>query len=755
MPLRRIVPLVLAVVALFWGALQVGCGDEPGSTFDSGGGGPDSGADVTLPDDDGGPILSGDGGALTAIAIVPADPIVAVTIDNGVMKTAPITFVAMGNNGVQVPASFTLDRGELGNLTIAGTFTASGTIAGKGTVTAKYLGLTATTSLTVAIAMTQNGPPVADGGAPEAGIGGWGGVGGNGYGATVSAQTVARLLGNPTPPANAQELSFLYPYDKTVWPRGVLAPLLQWQTTHSIKYVYVHLIEKSFEFKGFYGGAALVNHPIDQTAWSYALYANAGSNDPLTCEIVVADDTTVWGPIKETWVVAPGTLKGTVYYNSYNSRLTNASNGAVLAIKPGQTSPTVAVPGTQASCHVCHEVSADGSTLFTQDSTYSNGASYDLTNNNGTPIASYSGNAPDTTSNNRKFLWGAIYPDGSFALSNARHAREHANINSNLFARSNGNTIATTGWTNAVTAAVTPMFSPDGKMLAFNFWEGPGANGVTAGAGHSLALMDFACNAGDGGVACGAPPYTFSNLRELYRDNARWVGWPAFLPDGSNVVFHDTITAGSCTDCEIATWYNAQADLWSVNTQGQPQPVGLKQLNGVGANNQRYVPTNANHPSDEKLNYEPTVNPIASGGYFWVVFTSRRMYGNIASGNAYDNGNGTYAITKKLWVAAIDLKPTPGVDPSHPAFYLPGQELNAGNLRGFWAVDPCQKDGTSCQTGDECCGGFCRAVDGGLVCMPPPGGCSMEFEKCTVDGDCCNAASGTRCINGHCATQPN
>jgi hypothetical protein len=267
--------------------------------------------------------------------------------------------------------------------------------------------------------------------------------------------------------------------------------------------------------------------------------------------------------------------------------------------------------------------------------------------------------------------------------------------------------------------------------------------------------MDFDCKLGDAGTTCGMPPYSFSNLRELYRDNARYPGWPGFLPDGSYVVFHNTSKVGSCGDCEIATWYGAEADLWIVNTSGMPQPIPLKALNGLDANDQRYLPTNNFHPNDERLNYEPTVNPIASGGYFWVVFTSRRRYGNIAAGNPYDNGNGTYPIPKKLWVAAIDLKPQPGKDPSHPAFYLPGQELNAGNLRGFWSVDPCQPDGSSCETGDECCNGFCRNVDGGFVCTPPPGGCSMEFEKCTTDNDCCNASSGTRCINGHCAQSPN
>jgi hypothetical protein len=36
----------------------------------------------------------------------------------------------------------------------------------------------------------------------------------------------------------------------------------------------------------------------------------------------------------------------------------------------------------------------------------------------------------------------------------------------------------------------------------------------------------------------------------------------------------------------------------------------------------------ADHADDVDHNYEPTVNPVGSGGYAWVVFTSRRMYGS-------------------------------------------------------------------------------------------------------------------------------
>ena len=151
------------------------------------------------------------------------------------------------------------------------------------------------------------------------------------------------------------------------------------------------------------------------------------------------------------------------------------------------------------------------------------------------------------------------------------------------------------------------------------------------------------------------------------------------------------------------------------------------------------------------------VNPIASGGYAWVVFTSRRMYGNVATIPPFcSDPRGVDLIknitTKKLWVAAIDLNAKPGEDASHPAFYLPAQELLAGNSRGFWVLNPCKASGKGCSAGDECCGGYCQPeIDGGpLVCLDdlPEGQCAQTAEKCTTDGDCCDNQNA--CINGFC-----
>jgi hypothetical protein len=199
-----------------------------------------------------------------------------------------------------------------------------------------------------------------------------------------------------------------------------------------------------------------------------------------------------------------------------------------------------------------------------------------------------------------------------------------------------------------------------------------------------------------------------------------------------------------------------RAELWWLDLKTKTAHP-LDNLNGKNASG-TYLPTGPNaHDDDTTLNYEPTVNPVPSGGYAWVVFTSRRLYGNVATINPFYSDPRFHDLTstatpKKLWVAAIDLNAPAGTDPSHPAFYLPAQELLAGNSRGYWVVDPCKGDASSCETGDECCGGFCRpGADGGaLVCTATVPACAQEFEKCTTNADCCNSPA-IQCINGRCA----
>jgi hypothetical protein len=703
-----------------------------------------------------------------AITIAPANPVVDVTVVNGMVTQiavmgggTSITFHATAG-GAAIAPMWSIDRGELGSIDVStGEFTTSGKFSGIAKITATLGNTIGTTTVTIRVHSTQNGRGNVT---PVVGVGGIGGVGGEGLGGPVDDPTRMRLQSESTPPASVQELGWLYPYDKTVWPRGINAPLLQWQTNHPATSVYIHLKQTNYEFEGFYSGSNLVHHPIDAVAWSSALAGNGG--DPLHVEVKITDGSKVYGPIAEDWTVAPGVLKGTLYYNSYSTSLAVKKPGtsvaaAVLAIKPGSSDPVLALPGAQSKCIVCHNVSDDGSTMFAVDAIepgddYTNGVSYDLTKG-GSVIQRYSAPAADGTTNNRKFLWAALSKDGTYALQSAGNTQEAYGGETRVFRRDNGSSVLSTGLDGMVTQAVTPAFSRDGKMVAFNYWQGTLPPG--GGNGRTLDVMDFACGAPpatSGAPSCGT--FAFSNLRRLYsnpdNDNG-YVGWPAWLPDSSGIVFHNVLNKPS-PGSVLATWNGAKAQIWFVDVPAgaaAAQAIPMRALNGIDDANSSTLPKIGPHDDDYKMNYEPTVNPIPSGGYFWVVFTSRRAYGNIASGDPFDNGDGKRPIPKKLWVAAVDQKPTPGKDPSHPAFYLPGQELGAGNMRGFWVVDPCRADGSSCETGDECCNGYCRAdgPSGKLVCGGKPPGCAQEYEKCVATSECCGNAQGFECINGFCA----
>ncbi|WP_394837895.1 hypothetical protein LVJ94_13370 [Pendulispora rubella] len=764
---RLSLALLLALLAIMAVAWVPGCGSNDGNEFE------DRNPDGSLPDggDPGGGFGDSGGGGGGGngtdgdFSITPRDQTIDVAIDQEKVTVAPATLKFQGKwRDQDVVASWSLDRGELGVVDNNGVFTPANTFAramsGVVRVTGRYQRdrlYQASTAVTVRLHITQNGKPADPNGH---------GVGGVPIGGTVDNATKARLKGTPT---NAPDLIGLYPYDGTVWPRGLFAPLLQWQSAHPAKAVYIHLKENGFEYEGFSSGTNLVNQPIWQAIWDKATYGNSGDpKDLLTLEIRIDDGAKTYGTITRSWTIAPGALKGTVYYNSYNTKLadapTNGNSAGVIAIRPGQNQPVLAFPENKNKCFVCHTVSDDGSTLFAQygvegnDSTgrlnYANGRSYDL--RNGQRIADYPGDQASNVANNRKFLWSGVYKDGSFALQSSRHTQEFYDGDTHVFRRDNGQPVAASGIDGVITEAVTPAFSPDGKKVAFNQWTG----GPGAGNGYSLSMMDFACGAGGGGTGPSCGSLAFSGLTTLYtspvrEDRKGFLGWPAWLPDSTGLVFHNVIKRPDGSDSPLATWKNAEAQISFVGTNKVFN--ALRNLNGANPNgSERYLPTNDLHKNDERLNYEPTVNPIPSGGYYWVVFTSRRMYGNVAPGNPYEVGNGSAPVPKKLWVAAIDINRTDGKDPSHPAFYLPAQELNAGNLRGYWVVDPCKKNGNSCATGDECCNGFCRQNDqGALVCTDKPQGCAQEYENCEKDSDCCGAGAGYVCINNRCARKVN
>jgi hypothetical protein len=234
------------------------------------------------------------------------------------------------------------------------------------------------------------------------------------------------------------------------------------------------------------------------------------------------------------------------------------------------------------------------------------------------------------------------------------------------------------------------------------------------------------------------------------------LGYPSVSPDGKWVIYQRaTVNTDTRGDCSTGVCkYDNRADLYLAPTAAKGVETALAKLNGTG------YPFAAG-TRDLSWNFEPTFAPVAAGGYFWVVFTTRRTYGNFYEGSLADPTQ-----VKQLWVVAIDTEVTPGKDPSHAPFHLPGQSLtfkdgggttqNALNMTGNWALEPCKTDGVTCSAGSDCCGGFCEKKEGEATgsCKSAPPPCAAEGDKCASDGDCCGTAEGSKCIGGFCSQKP-
>jgi hypothetical protein len=281
-----------------------------------------------------------------------------------------------------------------------------------------------------------------------------------------------------------------------------------------------------------------------------------------------------------------------------------------------------------------------------------------------------------------------------------------------------------------------PSFSPDGTRLVFN--------NLTLSNAHGLAKMAYDTHQ--------HKATDYKKLMQTDPGSDMRPGWPFFLPDSRAVVFVQTNSTDFTSGTNIyenhfantaANDPNADpraafpSDLYIADLATGKVTMLAKAMGFTAPSDTRtYLPFGE---ADLHRSYFPTVSPVASGGYFWVFFDSMRHFGSMGA-------------MRSLWGAAIDIRPDGSytTDPSHPPFYLPGQEfISSSHHRAFAALDACRLDGDKCATGIDCCGGRCT---GGACSQPPPPQqqtCASPDERCASSADCCELSNF--CINNFCA----
>ena len=652
-----------------------GLGTDPPGTADVGGdAGTDGGGGLTLGD--------AASNALASIEISPAKA----TLEsvNGAAAKQGFTLIAHRADGGVIPldgaASWSATAPQVGAMS-AGTFLATGALGGHVDVKATYKGLTASAKLDVTLRWSKND----------------------------AALDATKVDGLRKATVADGAVKWAYPYDDTVFPRGLAGPTLMWNGGDAADVYRVSLISDVFSYENFVTAPAPAQVTLDAKVWTSFTESTSGAATLTVARWSAGSGATLVKTLG--WRIAPGSMRGTIYYWSNRQ-------GRVMRIKPGADAPDdfSAASLPDASCTMtCHSVSADGSTLSSGGDGF--GGAYDLVTNK--PRFGLSGDL----SAKRAWNFAALTPNGKQLVLNGSGT-------GGLYSTTDGSLVAGSGLDAIPTW--NPAFTPDGTSLLYTDYSGGANHGSLFAFDFDVAKSKATANRlVVSGKAAAARPY---------------IGYPSGSPDGQWAVYQrgsiGIDTRGQCVSGEPTCRYDNAADLYLANLKSGAE-LPLDALNGI-----KYP--FAAGDRDRSWNFEPTFAPLSSGGYFWVVFTSRRTYGNV-----HDADHSTAPQMKQLWVAAIEQSPKPGTDPSHSAFRLPGQALNytdaAGtpqnslNMRGFWALDPCRSDGSACGTGSECCGGYCE----GATCKSAPPPCASDGDKCATSADCCDKSLS--CINKVCS----
>jgi hypothetical protein len=481
-----------------------------------------------------------------------------------------------------------------------------------------------------------------------------------------------------------------YPQKGTIIPNGMYPPRLQWQDDLTPGFFQL-LMENEDGLKltiytknRYYQPSRDIWTQVGAVSKGTVSLSLTGAADSDVGKAYTADSHHV--------VSAVATLAGSVYY-------WEVKTGSIMRLDSDKPVPAAVSVfsdnATNGQCRGCHTLSKDGSKL-----------AYSFNAKGGGDLGMAWTTAPEpeilTPGSGVLAETMTFGPSGNkMVISDLQHMWL-ADVTPGIFGGAfNLGDIVTVAESGGTQRAQTPAWSPDGSALAYTL-SNAGVGLVQGGVGSELTLRFW-----DDENQTFIDPYVILPTGTL--PDRPYHDYPTWTPDSKYLVARNS-------------------EKWATSSKNS----GLSGLTLVDVSTDQWVELLTAAPVDEHYG-RPHFSPFMEGGYYWLVFYTDRPYGNVKTGNG-----------KQLWVTAIDLDASTDSDPSHPAFWLPGQDVTTVNLSGYWAQSYCKIAGDVCTENENCCIG--------LECIIPPGEVegSCKDSGCDLPGEYCDWKASNCCPNYIC-----